>query len=180
MRRALDPFRLAVVAAVALLAGGCRIELTLNDSGGGTGAIAYHIQKEWELEGQKKNLESASVKVTNASVDADKLASFTLAFDDITKLSTTQFFKSVTITRMVESGVVKLAAAITPINPVKLPDQGVNYFGPEVTISIIAPGDIVDSNATSTDGKTAKWVFPINDVLTAKNLPLKLSYKQGS
>jgi hypothetical protein len=174
------PIRFALVAAVALVAGGCRIDLTIDDKGGGSGDIAYHIQKAWELDGQKKNLESANVKVTSAAVDSDKLASFKIVFDDVTKLPTTQFFKSVVLTRAVENGVVKVTAKVSPANPIKLPESGVKYFGPDVTISVSVPGTIVDSNAKSTQGKTATWVFPINDLLSAKDLPLTLSYKQGS
>ena len=40
---------LALVAAVALTASGCRIELTLNDKGGGTGHLAYKVTISGEV-----------------------------------------------------------------------------------------------------------------------------------
>jgi len=172
--------RIALVAVAMLAVSGCRIDLNLDAKGGGTGVVAYRLQKEWQLPAQKKNLESADVKVTDAEIDKDRLATFKVSFGDVTKLGTTQMFKTLILTRTVQDGVVKLAGKVNAVNAVKLPDQGVDYFGPDVTITVTVPGDIVDSNAKSTAGKTATWVYPINDVLGAKDLPLTLSYKQGS
>jgi hypothetical protein len=169
---------MALLAVIALTASGCLIDLKLNDKSGGTGDITYHIQREWELASQKKNLESAMVQVTSAEVDKEKMARFKIAFDEITALGTTQFFRSLSVSRTVTDGVVALVGTVNPANPVTLPEAGVNYFGPDVTIAVTAPGEIVSTNAKSTDGKTVKWVYPINDLLSAKNLQLTLSYKQ--
>src|SRR5207344_2487544 len=65
--------RTAVAMCVlALTAGGCRFDTTLDATGGGTMKIAYRLGKDGALDRAKKSFESPNIKIGNATIDKDK------------------------------------------------------------------------------------------------------------
>jgi hypothetical protein len=147
--------------------------------GGATLDVTYRIGKGSTLEAERKRMESPSVKVLSAAMDGDNNVKFALKVNDITKLSTAQFFQEATITLTDgEGGTKVLAAKIKRKSPMKLPDEALAYFGKEVKIAVTLPGNVVKSNATKTDGKTATWTYEMNAFMNTKETALDVTYKK--
>jgi hypothetical protein len=121
------------------------------------------------------------VKVAEATIDKDKWATYTLKFDDITKLNTVPTFQHTTVTLTDAEGGAK-ALAIKHVNAAtnKLPEEMVVYFGKEVRLSVTLPGDIVTTNATSKTDKTATWTYPLNDFTMSPEVNLNVTFKPGA
>src|ERR1044071_3877778 len=94
MRR-LGPFTLAIPLIVLL--SGCFMDTVIDAKGAGTMIVKFRLTTEAQLESNRRRFESASVKVTSATVDKDKWATYQLKFDDITKLNTVPHFQSTTV-----------------------------------------------------------------------------------
>lgn len=175
MRRRVMPI---AVTAVLLTLAGCLTSGTLNENGGGTLTLKIRLSSEAQLESRKIRLQSKAVKVTNATIDKDNWATFDLAFDDVTKLSTTQHFQHVTIT-LVDGpdGTKVLTVTSANPNPHQLSDEVISYFGKDMTIAMTLPGPIVKSNATSTKDQTATWTYALRDFVAAKQEVMEVTFK---
>jgi hypothetical protein len=179
MRRRILPAALFVYLMSTLA--GCLLTGTLNDKGGGTLLVKIRLTSEAQLQQRKLRMQSAAVKVTNASIDKDNWATYELAFDDVTKLSTTEHFQHTKITLTDgPDGTKQLTIKSTNPTPHKLNDEAVAYFGNQMTIAITLPGDIVKSNATSTDKRTATWSYQLRDFVAAKESTLEVAFKAGA
>ena len=174
--------RTAVAMCVLeLTAGGCRFDTTLDAKAGGTMKVAYRLGKDGSLDRAKKSFESPNIKIGDATIDKDKNVTMEIAFADVTKLSTAQMFNKLQIKRTVETdGTVALTGTIANKQPIKVSQESLAYFGKEVTVTVTAPGDIVSTNATSKDGKTATWVWPTESVFGEPEIKMELSYKGGA
>lgn len=166
-------------ALTALSLSGCLIESTVDAKGGATLDVSYRIGKGATLEAERKRMESPHVKVMSAEIDGENNVKFGLKVEDVTKLSTAQFFHEAAITLADgENGTQVLAAKINRKSPMKLPDEALAYFGKEVKIALSLPGEVVKSNATKTDGKTATWTYEMNEFMNAKETALEVTYKK--
>ena len=168
-----------VIILLAILGlSGCFIRGTIDAKGAGTMTVKYRLTTEAQLEPNKKRFDSQYVKVTSATVDKDKWATYELKFDDITKLPTTAFFHTTTF-NLADGPDGTKVLTIKHVNktPNKLPDEMVAYFGKEAQLSMTVPGPIVQSNATSTADKTATWTYPMNDFTNAPELNLSVTFK---
>lgn len=168
---------LALLLALSLLAG-CLMDATIDDKGGGTMTIKYRLSTEAQFAGAKRRVQSAQVTLTDSKVEPDKWATFHLKFDDVTKLSTIEYFDHTTFMLSSDEGGTKtLTAKFTNANPSKLPEEMVAYFGREATITIHLPGDVVKSNAMKTDGRTVTWTYPLADFTSAPEINVTVTYK---
>lgn len=175
MRRRVAP--IAVTAALLTLAG-CLTSGTLNEKGGGTLTLRIRLASEAQLEQRKVRLQSSAVKLTNATIDKDNWATFDIAFDDVTKLSTTQHFQHATITlKDGPDGTRVLTVKSANPNPHQLTDEVISYFGKDMTIAMTVPGPIVKSNATSTKDQTATWSYEMRDFVAAKEEVMEVTFK---
>jgi hypothetical protein len=173
--------RALVCSFAAFALAGCLVEGTIDEKGGATVDVNYRIGKGSQLEAERKRMESPAVKVLSASISDDNHAKFSLKTEDVTKLSTARFFEEAAITLADgEEGTKVLAVKITRKNPMKLPDEALAYFGKEVKIALILPGDIVKSNATKTDGKTATWTYEMNEFMNTRETVLDVTYKKAA
>jgi hypothetical protein len=175
MRRRVAP----IAMTVALLAlAGCLTKGTLDAKGGGTLTLRLRLSSDAQLESRKIRLQSSTVKVTNATIDTDNWATFDLAFDDVTKLSTTEHFQNTTITLTDgPDGTKVLTVKSANSNPHPLSDEVLNYFGKDMTIALTLPGPIVKSNATTTKDQTATWNYQLRDFVAAKEEVLEVAFK---
>lgn len=169
---------LALALIAVALMGGCRFDTVLDAKGGGTLKATYRLGKDGTVAKLKRSFLSPNIKIVNATVDKQMYANVEIAFDDVTKLPTARLFSKLTVTRKVEDGVVALDGKLVNRQPTKPSPEALEYFGNEVTFTLTAPGDIVSSNATSTDGKTATWKWSAADLFAMPELVLNVSYKQ--
>ena len=166
------------VTGVLLTLAGCLISGTLDEKGGGTLTLKMRLSSDAQLESRKIRLQSAAVKVTNATIDKDNWATFDLKFDDVTKLSTVEHFQHTTIT-LTEGpdGTKVLTVKSANPNPHQLSDEVISYFGKDMTIAMTLPGPIVKSNATSTKDQTATWTYALGDFVAAKEEVMEVTFK---
>ena len=171
---------LGLVATIAMLAiSGCLIESTIDAKGGGTMIVSYRLLKDQALAEERKKMEGSGLTVTSAKIDKEKRATFDLKFENITKISTAEFFKNTTITLTDGKDNTKvLAAKIVNKKPVRLPDKMLKYLGKDAKISVTLPGEIVQSNASATKDKTATWNLPINDIFGKPEISLSATFKR--
>jgi hypothetical protein len=168
---------IASLLAMSLLAG-CLMDATINDKGGGTMTIKYRLSSEAQFSGAKRRVQSRYVTLTDAKIEPDKWATFDLKFDDVTKLSTIEYFDHTTFALTPgPDGTKTLTATFTNANPSKLPEEMVAYFGREAVITIHLPGEVVKSNATKTDGRTVIWTYPLAEFTSAPTINVTVTYK---
>jgi hypothetical protein len=172
--------RCAVFAAAVSTLAGCLMDANLDPNGGGTMTVKYRLTTAAQLESAKTRLRSPKVELVSAQVDADKWATFQIKFDDVTKLSTTDFFSRVTFRVNDENGVRTLNAQYLNPGASELPDEMVAYLGPEVSVAIHFPGPVVDSNATSVDGNTATWKYQMKPFTGMHQIDVHASYKSSA
>jgi len=169
--------RCAVLVAAISTLSGCLMDATLGANGGGTMTIKYRLTTAAQLESAKKRLQSPKVELVSAQVDPDKWATFQIKFDDVTKLSTTDFFSRVTFRQSAENGVHTLSAQYLNPGATELADEMVAYLGPEASVTIHFPGPVVDSNAASVDGNMATWKYKMKAFTGMKQIDVHASYK---
>lgn len=174
------PRRLALAALflTLLTLSGCLITGTLDEKGGGTLTLKIRLTSEAQLQPRKLRLQSAAVKVVSASIDKDNWATYELRFADVTALSTTEHFQHTAITLTDGPQGTKLLT-IKSANPTphRLNDEAIAYFGNQMSIAITLPGDIVTSNASATEKRTATWSYTLRDFVAAKDHTLEVAYR---
>jgi hypothetical protein len=169
-----------LVLAFSTLAG-CLLEGTLDKDGGGTLSVKYRLTNADQFANAKKRMQSPNATVTNATLDAEKWATFELKLTDVTKLPTVPFFDHTKVNLTNDEGGTK-TLSIKYVNPshTELPKEMVEYFGSTVTIKIHLPGDVVKSNATKTEGKTAVWTYTMNEFGDKPEVDLTATFKPPS
>jgi hypothetical protein len=123
-------------------------------------------------------MKSSSVELVSAEVDADKWATYKLAFDDVTQLSSTELFENTTFALRDGTGGVKtLSMRFSNKKPVRMTDELLSYFGGEMTVRIGLPGPVVESNAASVEGQTVVWKFPLEMLTSGPSIDLHATFR---
>jgi len=172
----------SVAALLSLFfASGCLFESTIDASGGATMQVSYKLKKDIKLDGVPKDMKSDAVEGIEATQAPDGMGTFRLKVKDITKLSTAKYFRTAETTRTVdaEKGTTTIKTRIKH-KAKKVPDNLKAYFGDQVKFVTTVPGEITETNATSKDGKTATWVFTMDEFFGATEVPLDITYKTPS
>ncbi len=170
----------AAILPLAMLLGGCLFEGTIDDKGGAELKMHYRVAPNSTAEKAGKDLESTDVKVVSKSLNKDGWMDTTVKTDDVTKLSTTTYFKAwnVTLTDGKDKGTKTLKASYVNKAPnTKIPQSAIDYYGDQIKISLTFPGDIVKSNATESKGKTATWTFKTVEFFKQPEQVLEVTYK---
>src|SRR4051794_28134569 len=133
---------------VLLSLSGCLYETTLNATGGGEMRVLYPVNGEQELPKTRATFSSSAVKVTKAQMKGPKEAELQLSFDDVTKLSTTEAFRSVKIPRTAgkAKGTMVVTATFSQDKPFTLPDNVIEKVGKEMKLTTKFPGKVLESN----------------------------------
>jgi len=171
---------IALLVPALLATSGCLVEMTVDAGGGGTVKAQYKVAKDQTLEQQKRQFASSNMTITNASLDiAANTATVDAKYTDLTRLSASAFFKGVAVKKSVDAkaGTTTITAKKVNHNPAKLPDNVLEQFGREFTLTVTFPGEVVKSNATETKGNTATWKMPLNKILADKEIPFEATYK---
>jgi hypothetical protein len=148
------------VAALAVFSG-CVVDGKLDAGGGARVRVRYRLVSVANFEQSKPRLQSADVRLADASMTPDKWATFDLELADVRKLSTAPAFTGVTVTLTDEADGARTLAVTVASDGAELPAPYVKYLGNELRLAIELPGDIVRSNATAVAGRTASWVVPL-------------------
>jgi outer membrane murein-binding lipoprotein Lpp len=175
-------FASAAAVLSLLCTSGCLIESNIDANGGAVVTLSYKLKKDAKLDDLKKQMESADVEVTEAKQADDGTATFKMKLKDITKLSTTKFFKRANIKRTVDAakGTTTITTNLKNKKPTKISDAIKKFYGDEVKIVTTVPGEIAETNAKSKDGKTATWAYTMDEFFTAPEVSLNLTYKNPS
>lgn len=164
---------------VLIAAGGCLIESKVKADGSGEMALKYRLGKNDSVKKQRQSFASPHITIKDLQLDEKtNEVSIQLEFDDMTKLSTAKFFKSLEVTRSDgKDGTKKIEARIVNKRKMNIPENTVEYFGKDVTITVTLPGAIVESNASVVKDDTATWNLLLKDVFEKPEIPLNVTYK---
>jgi hypothetical protein len=166
-----------LVLCVALA--GCLVDGTLDKDGGGTLTVKLRLMSVDQLADVKQQLQSPQVELLKAILDDDKWATFDLKFADATKLPTARFFRRATVTQSDDEGGTRtLKIRYVNAGGAVLTQEMANYFGNQVTYVIRLPGQVVQSNATQTEGKTVKWTYAAKELGAKPEYTLSVTYKR--
>ena len=161
---------------------GCLYESVLDANGGGVMTVTLRLDKREDLLNVKSQLESRAVKVPSAEFVSDGESSrgiFKLEFADVTKLSTSSFFKSVKITRSDGSNGEKVLTAVVKNEKTsEVPDSVVQRLGKEVKVVTTFPGDIIESIGTISGGNTVTWTWGMKDFYKQSEVMMTVAYRQ--
>ena len=169
----------AVLALVLSTFAGCLLEGTLEPDGSGTLMVKYRLTNADQFAAAKKRMQGPNSTLTKSGLDADKWATFDLKLTDVTKLPTIQFFDHTKATLTDDAAAGTKTLNIKFFNPshTELPKEMIDYFGNTVTIKMHLPGDVVKSNATTTEGKTAVWTYTMNEFGDKAEVDLTATFK---
>ena len=136
------------------------------------------------------------VSLDSESVDGWKYMNLKLAFDDLAALRQTEFFSdgAMSLTKnadgnyvLVQSTGAEDAMPPTPSDggdaaaAAMLEQMSAMFAGMRIATTVIAPSEVLESNATETDGRKASWVFDVDEdpaVLTKlKQMNLRMVFK---
>ena len=129
------------------------------------------------LLGRQRGAEPAA----SAEMIDDGQMRFKLSFADITKLPTARLFKDATVTRSdgTEKGTKVVTAKVVHPKPFEIPEATAKQLGNEVKFVVTFPGEIVESNARTTEGKTATWVYGLSEFHEMAEVPLTATYREA-
>lgn len=175
----------AIVFPLVVMISGCLVESTLDAKGGGVMTLTYPVAKQEDFAGLQKQLQSAAVKLTSSQfIDQGEKSQgvFKLQFDDVTKLSTTQFFSDLTVTRAdgEKKGTKVVTGKVKHTNPNKLPDKVVEVFGKETKIVVTLPGTVVDSNGKASGGNTVTWTWGVREFYEMPEVVMTVTYQEAA
>src|SRR5215472_1831479 len=179
MRNRVERSALFVLLFAALP--GCLYETVIDATGGGTMTVTIRLDKREDLLNVKSQMENRMVKVTSAEFVSDGEPSrgvFKLQFADVTKLSTTSFFKSVSISRSEGvNGAKVLTAVVKNEKATEVPDSVVQRLGKEVKVVVTFPGDVIESNGTVSGGNTVTWTWGMKDFYKLPEVMMTAAYR---
>jgi hypothetical protein len=164
---------------LALASSGCVIEARLHADASGRLALRYHLDPQMTLADMTQRLTSASVTVRGARVDRRGHGDFKVAFRDLTTLSTAALFRNVSVRSGAgpAADTTTVVVTMTPPKPLTVPESLLQYHGNALTLVVVFPGPIVESNAGSTQGATATWTVPLQALLAAPETVLSATYR---
>jgi hypothetical protein len=172
----------ALVLPMAATVGGCLFEAKLDATGGGTMTVTMLIDQT-EFPRTQKKMESSAVKLTSSehkTIAGQQTGIYKLAFTDVTKLPTTQFFRQVRVTRGPGSkaGTTTVSAKFTQPNALNMPESIAGRFGKEVKVVVTFPGSVVESNGKIA-GETVTWSWPLTDFFNLTEVVMSATYGEG-
>lgn len=185
----------AVLILLPLLIAGCinyEQNTTLNEDGSGSMEIHYWISESvlsWFNSGALTFHEDSiraqyasdgitveDVRVESRESDSTRHVHVSLQFDDITKLSRSQGFKDMEMKWMREGDVYRFVQTLPATSTSE--DGMLDEF--TFTYRYDFPGDIRESNADSSDGSNAVWVFKLSELDSARKMEAVIVASSGS
>jgi hypothetical protein len=174
-------FALAALLLLAPALTGCLVECRLRSDGSGRLLVQYHLDENATLGTVAQRLDGASVTVRSARLDGDGIGTFKVQFTDVNKLPTAQMFRNVTFMRAAgaQAGTIDWTAKLVQPKPIQLPEKLLKHYGNDLKVTIVFPGPVVATNATSHEGATATWVLPLQTVTSSPETSFTATYKDA-
>ncbi|TMB46763.1 MAG: hypothetical protein E6J55_01460 [Deltaproteobacteria bacterium] len=160
-------------AAAALLAVACtgcfQVESLLNRDGSGTMTITYPGGPN--LEAERAKFSSPNVSV-HSITPAENKAVLQASFNDVTKLSTAEAFRTLIVRRQAVPGGERLRVIVR--NPKPSPSPNVTAVG---SIAVTLPGPVTSANrGAERHGNQVVWRIPIADLAAHRFTKLSVRY----
>ncbi len=164
----------SVLAPLVVCLVGClTVDATLDPTGSATFSMTYRTAPNTTADAEKKRYGSDHVTVESLTFNDATSASLKARVDDVTKLSTAEGFKNVTVTRTPVGDDVQLT--ITVVNPTPATVKDAGLPGPKVTLHL--PGAVREANHGATvSGDTVTWSFSLVDWIKEKTNTLIVRY----
>jgi hypothetical protein len=171
-----------VFLSLLLLVGasGCVVDGTLDAAGGGTLTMRYRLVSIANLDHMKGRLASPDVTLTQASMTPDKQATFGLAFRNVRALSTAPAFASAQVALADDADGLRTLVVTLPKQPGTLPAPYAAYLGGELRVTLAMPGEIVRSNATSVNGRSATWTRSIDELQQQPAITFSVTFRPAA
>ncbi|WP_328987642.1 hypothetical protein [Thiorhodovibrio winogradskyi] len=118
------------------------------------------------------------VSLQSESLDGWRYMNLKLAFDDLSALKNTEFFSdgAMSLTKNADGNYVLVQStgaedAMPPTSPdgsdaataAMMQQMAAMFAGMRIATTVIAPSEIIESNATDMDGRKASWVFDVDE-----------------
>lgn len=130
------------------------------------------VREQYSGEG----VEIQALNVTTEAADSSRHVRVELEFDDIEKLSALRGFKDMQFRWLREGDQFRLTHTLGAAS--SSGDASLDAFS--VRYSYEFPGDILESNADSTDGRTAFWKFQLSELNADHVITARISATAGS
>ena len=163
-----------VLLVLAACATGClTVDATIKSDGSATLDMTYACAPNTSAAAEKTRYSSDHVTVDSVTFTSPTNAVLKARVDDVTKMSSAEGFKSVTVTRGTEDGVEKLTVVFVNPLPAAVKDEG--QAGPKITLHL--PGPVKDANHDAkVSGDTVTWSFSFVDWMKAKSTTLEVRW----
>jgi len=160
-------------SSLATLSACVTIDGTLKPDGSGTLEMAYQALPNSNEAIEKQRFTAPRVTIESLKVRDDGAAIVKLGFDDPTRLSALEMFRSVRIARRREGEEELLTITWTNPTPTELKEEG----KPGPKISIAFPGKVLEASRNSTiAGNSVTWSFPRVAFMKEKSVELTARY----
>lgn len=118
------------------------------------------------------------LSLSSESVDGWKFMNLRLSFTDLAALKETEFFSDgeLSLTKNADGNYVLVQSTGAEGAMPPMPSEGEDamaaammqqmagmFAGMRIATTVVAPSNIIESNATSTDGRSASWVFDVDE-----------------
>src|SRR5437867_7937468 len=165
--------RVLLLACVAL-AGCVTVDAVLSPDGSATVDMTYQLPPDVQEAQEKARHTSAHVAVESLKFSADReTVTLKAKVDDVTKLSTAEGFKDVTVTRSREGADERLTITITNRRTIVMKGEG----QPGPTLTITFPGAVKDANRGGTvRNNKVTWSFTLPEFVKEKSVELTARY----
>ena len=165
--------RLSVGLLVLVGLTGCvTVDGVLKPDGSGTLTMTYALPPNPTEAKEKARFSSSHVTIDSYSMTG-KTATFKATVDDVTKLSSAEGFKDVTVERGKDGTDETLTITLNNPNPIVLKDEQ-----PGPTYSVTLPGAVKSANRDGVvSGDKVTWKFPkLSEYAKEKKIDLKVTY----
>ena len=163
-----------LLAAVVVCLAGCDIDGTLKADGSGKVEMTYLTQPNTTEVLERRRFTSDHVTVDSIKLNADRTATVRAGFDDVTRLSTAEGFKTVSVTRTREGGNERLTVKVTnKLHGAVKEDSS----KPGTKISLALPGNVLEANRAATIAENrVTWSFTFAEWLKDEIVELTVRY----
>src|SRR4051812_43278219 len=166
-----------LVPLIACAFGCLTADGTVKPDGSATFEMTYRTPPNSTADAEKKRFGSDHVTVESVSFANASTATLKARVDDVTKLSTAEGFKTVTVTRTNEGDDTKLTITVQNPLPAAVKDEG--QPGPKITLHL--PGAVREADHDGkVSGDTVTWSFTFVDWMKAKSTSMSVRYAGGA
>lgn len=159
---------------LAVFASGClTLKSTVRPDGSSTLDMRYQVDEDTTVAVEKARFTSPHFTVQEVTVDAKKKEAHVIGtLDDVAKLQTVPFFRSVAVTEARDGALEKLTLVVTKEKTLELPK---GQPGPEITLTLPGPVGDATPKAEVKDG-TVTWKLALDEFAREKTTTLTVAW----